>query len=294
MKPKKILITGASNGFGKLTAIELAKRGHWVLAGLRGGESRLRGIVQESGKDREFLTRAMEQGRLRACDLHLDQPESFNSIDPILKEWGGELDVLINNAGFGLLGPVHLTGQKELRNVFEVNFFGPVALSQKVMPALEKTRGRIVNLSSLVGRISMPFYGSYSASKAALEAASEAMAHELSPKGISVCLVEPGGFKTGFGTAYQRPELTRTPGNPGHEQMNLFNRKIFEQTAALQGNPARVAKLLVRLSEKRSVRLRYVIGPDARALMLVSRLIPQRLLRGIFRLAFRDVLVIQN
>ena len=196
--PSKIVITGASRGFGKQAAEALLFRGHDVLAAIRGGEARGRTI---------FSAEALATGRLHFIDLPLDSSAALQSVPTwIDSHWSGALDVLINNAGYGLMGPLEHQTDAQVRNQMEVNFFAPLALTRLCLPALKRSaeqgrRPRIINLSSIAGLVSFPYYGAYNASKFALEAVSEALLYELAPFGIQLALIEPGGFKTGFNSS---------------------------------------------------------------------------------------------
>lgn len=271
--PTKILITGASRGFGKEAAEALLARGHSVLAALRGGGPRGREIFGEA---------AVATGRLHFLDVPLDSPGAIASIPAwIESNWGGRLDVLVNNAGYGLMGPLEHQTDEQVRRQMEVNFFAPLALIRQCLPALKKSASegghpRIVNLSSIAGLVSFPFYGAYNASKFALEAVSEALHYELLPFGIQVALVEPGGFKTGFNQSveFTAIEASRDPVNA--TRLGAFQRAMRGKSQ-FGGDPRHVTALLVRLCERKRIGLRHVIGKDARAMNAVKRLLPDSL-----------------
>src|SRR4051812_41915524 len=163
-----VLVTGASSGIGRATAELLGARGHRVLAGVR-GESDLR--VPTVQLD---VTDAGQVDALRALEL------------------GG----LVNNAGIAVTGPLEFMPLDELRRQLEVNTVAQLAVTQACLPALRRTRGRIVNVSSIAGRVALPLYGPYAASKFALEALSDALRRELRGSGVDVALVEPGAIAT--------------------------------------------------------------------------------------------------
>ena len=263
---KTILITGASSGFGKLAIPMLLERGHTVIAGIRGGETRLRSLFE-----REL---AAHPGRLLACELHLEKSETFASAVSLVRDrFGGKLDVLVNNAGFGLFGAVEDQDETQLRAEFEVNFFGPVSLTRALLPALRAARGRVLNVSSVAGRFTFPFYGSYSASKFALEAISEGLHYELKPWGIQVGLIEPGGFKTGFNSARAVAARSREADSLYRKRTENFENFLATSDKRLD-NPAKVARLIVSLCERRHLPVRNLIGRDANALSLLARLLP--------------------
>lgn len=186
---KIILITGATSGIGKETALRLARMGHRVIATGR----RVQALEE---LDREAAGMALETFR-----LDLNDPDSIEAAGREVDERtnGYGLDVLVNNAGFGMMAPMELITGEDLRSQFETNVFGLVALTQQFLPAMRKRgSGRIINVSSVVGRITLPFQGGYCATKAALEALSNALRLEVAPFGVHVSLVEPGTIKTAF------------------------------------------------------------------------------------------------
>lgn len=282
--PLKILITGASRGFGKQTAEALVLRGHHVLAGVRGGERR---ALELFGQE-PWVTEGLRSQRLAFIDLPVDEPRAMESaLQWIGANWSGELDVLINNAGYGLMGPLEHQQDLQVRKQMEVNFFGPLALTRLCLPALKKSaslgrRPRIINVSSIAGLLSFPFYGAYNASKFALEAISEALVYELKPFGIQVALVEPGGFNTGFNSAVEFTSV-----NSAQDPINASKLESFQKTlknkARFGANPDRVTRLMVRLCEKESVSLRHVIGTDAVSAYLLKRVLPDS-----WRIALQD------
>lgn len=266
---KTIVLTGASSGFGKAALAALLARGNTVIAGVRGGEGRAAALF---GAEIAALP-----GRLIAVDLHMERSETFAGVVRVVEErLGRRLDVLVNNAGYGLLGPFEDQSPEQVRHQFEVNVFGPMFLTRALLPALRAARGRIINVGSIAGILATPFYGTYSATKHALAAHSESLYYELRPHGVQVALVEPGSFKTEFaGRSLALAEGSRDPSSPYHDEMKRFEHNI--RTYALRlGDPARVAALIVRLCERKHIPLHNLIGPDARALALLKRTLPSR------------------
>ncbi len=267
----KILITGASRGFGKQAAEALLFRGHEVLAALRGGEGRGRML---------FSSEALATGRLHFIDLPLESPEALARLPGwVASNWGGRLDVLINNAGYGLMGPLEHQTDAQVRAQMEVNFFAPLALVRLCLPSLKRSaamggRPRIINISSIAGLVSFPYYGAYNASKFALEAVSEAMVYELSPFGVQVALIEPGGFKTGFNDSVEFTEVHPERDPVSAARLERFKHNLARKGSLFGDDPARVSRLIVKLSEQRKVGLRHVIGRDAWAMRVLQRLLP--------------------
>ena len=286
LNTKKILITGASSGFGQLAVDLLLKRGHHVLAGVRGGQPRLESVFPEHRA-------AISSGQLHAVDLHVDQPKTFQRAkDTIQKQFGGRLDVLINNAGYGVMAPIESQSPEQLRGQMEVNFFGPLLLTRALMPELRAARGRILNISSIAGLMSFPFYASYNASKFALEGLTEAMHYELEPFGIQIGMIEPGAFKTGFvKVSLGVSDELAGAGSPYQSRLEKFNRVLRTKGSIMGGNPIRVARLIVKLCEKRRIPMRNIIGTDAWLMNLVRRLLPESLRVALVSFAFRKLLL---
>jgi NAD(P)-dependent dehydrogenase (short-subunit alcohol dehydrogenase family) len=279
MPGKIILVTGASSGFGKQAVSLLLARGHTVIAGVRGGEDRLRAVFSTE------LSRY--SGALSAVDLHMERPETFEHAREYLeRKHGGKLDVLINNAGAGLFGALEDQSPEQLRYQMEINFFGPTLLTRALLPVLRAARGRIINVSSLAGRIGLPFYGSYNASKFALEGLSEALAFELRPMGVQVSLIEPGGFKTEFMAVKKMADGGQNASSPYHRRSVNFE-KSMERINFRLADPARVARLMVRLCEKRRIPLRVPIGVDSVLGTWMYWLLPGTWARALMYLGYR-------
>jgi NAD(P)-dependent dehydrogenase (short-subunit alcohol dehydrogenase family) len=270
MKSKNILITGTTSGFGKLAVQQLLKNGHRVIAGIRGGEERLKKLFAEE-------LAHYPEGALTAIDLHLDRTETFaQAREAVELRFGGRLDVLINNAGFVLLGAFETQTPEQVRRQFEVNFFGPTELTRQLLPALRAARGRVLNVSSVGGRVTIPYYGTYTATKHALEAHTEGLRYELAPFGIQVGLIEPGAFRTDIVDKGDVGQGARDPESPYYGPTQAFE-DFQARNFNLGGNPIRVARLIARLTEVRRVPIRSLIGPDARLLMGMRALLPENL-----------------
>ncbi len=280
MKRKKILITGVSSGFGLLSCVRLVEMGHEVLGTLRGGLTRARSIPE--------LQPALATGRLTLFDVELVQPESFRpAMAFIASQWGGSLDVLINNAGFGILGPIERLSEEDLRNQMEVNFFGTVLFTQLTLPALRKTKGRILNVSSIAGLLSFPFYGIYSASKFALEGISEALLYELHPQGIQVGLIEPGGFHTSFTSSVRQAAHLGSEDAVYGDEKRAMDAVMKRRHQFTLPDPSRVVDLLVKLCHQRRIPFRTVIGRDAALLCFLRKMLPTNVLVRVLGWAMR-------
>ncbi len=191
---KVVLITGSSTGFGRLTAKTLARRGYCVFASMRGVDGK------NSGAAAELLELAKaEKLDLHVVELDVTDDDSVSAAVHAVVSEAGRIDVAVNNAGGGGMGPAESFTVEQVIQQFDQNYFGPHRVSRAVLPHMRRQKsGLIVNVSSTAGKISVPFMGHYAASKHALEALSEAYSFELSDQNIDVVIVEPGAFPTGI------------------------------------------------------------------------------------------------
>jgi NAD(P)-dependent dehydrogenase (short-subunit alcohol dehydrogenase family) len=262
-----VLITGTSSGIGAACAERLARDGHRVFGTSRGAPpAEPRGI--------EWL-------RLDVCD----DASVADGVARVLAA-AGRIDVLVNNAGVGLAGAVEDTRPEDLVRQLDTNLLGPLRLVRAVAPHM-RTRGsgRIVQISSLAGRIGVPFQGAYSASKFALEGLSESLALELRPLGIDVVLVQPGDVRSGFGAARSWTEPARE--NPLYRERAARAVAAMEHAERTGPPPERVAKLVARIVTARRPRLRYLCAtPLERSALLLQRLLPGRIFEAIVRATY--------
>src|SRR5436305_2759643 len=184
MRGKSVLVTGAFGGLGSATVTRLEQLGWRVFAGVRSGEA-----IEELGRGRPTVT---------AVELDICDEESVAAArDRIAGDLDGcGLEALVNNAGLVVQGPLELVPLHALRRQFEVNVIGQVAVTQAFLPLLRAARGRVVNVSGAAGRVAVPMLGAISASKAALESASDALRMELKHQGVRVSIVTPGFLRT--------------------------------------------------------------------------------------------------
>lgn len=198
LKGKSFLITGASSGFGRLGALHYARLGAKVFATMRNLPRREAGELRDIARDEKLDLVVLP------LDVRSDE-QVAGAIAEAERMAGGALDVLVNNAGINISGPVELQDMEATRLSFDTNVYGPQRTMRAALPAMRARRaGLIVNISSQQGRILMPGSGVYSATKFALEALSEQMAYELAPHGVEVAIIEPGGFPTGIGASRAR------------------------------------------------------------------------------------------
>ena len=206
---KTILVTGASSGFGRLTAETLSKSGHKVFAGFRSAEGARKQIADElKAKNIEILK----------VDV-TDQASVDTAIVQLLEKSGNKLDVVVNNAGMASAGLSEAFTAEQARDLFEVNVFGVQRVLRATLPVLRAKRaGLVINVGSILGRVTLPFFGLYGASKYAVEAMSDSYRYELSQLGVDVVLVQPSAYPTNMYAAAQKPangELAKSYGDTG-------------------------------------------------------------------------------
>ena len=262
-----VFITGASSGIGEATALYLAERGYTVIATSRNA-SRLDGLHEEA--ERQNLA-------IISVELDINSEDDVAFIVPELIERYGAIDALVNNAGFGMWGPVEILSDAELKSQFETNFFAAVRMMRAVLPTMIKQQyGTIVNISSVLGRIGTPFNGAYVSSKFALEGISESLKIEVQPFGVRVAMVEPGLFRTSFPDNSIRGEATGGENMAYAPYIRQYsdNREMFHRFG---GDPVRVAKVVHKVITSPSPNFRNPVGLDARAGTLAARLLPERI-----------------
>ncbi|MFB7763328.1 SDR family oxidoreductase [Streptomyces xiamenensis] len=264
-----ILITGASTGMGAATARELARRGFHVLASVR------------CQSDADTLRNA----GLEPVLLDITDPEQIASVSQRIADdpAGRPLRAVINNAGIAINAPVEVLSMEEWQRQFDVNFFGHVAVTKAVLPALHASGGRVVNISSIGGRIAMPTYGAYAAAKFAMEAMSDSLRRELAPHGVQVVVVEPGGVKTEMtGHGIERAKDTIATLSPtqrsryGELLQAIINQATSFTDSGLSAEAA--ALVIAKAATARRPRTRYTIGRDAAVLTRLSRILSDKML----------------
>ena len=272
-----ILITGATAGIGRAAALRLARKGHHVIAtGRRQG--------------------ALESLRAQANDLALDIlrldvtdqtsiRDAVTAVDALTE--GRGVDVLVNNAGYGLGAPLAEVSQSDLRHQFDTNVFGLMAVTQAFLgDMVARGSGRVINVSSIGGRITFPMMGAYHASKYAVEALSDAMRMELAPCGIHVSVIEPGPIKTEF------VDRLNDAANPYKVDGSLYAR-VFDRADAIEHKamayapgPEVIARAIERAATARRPRARYIAPFWSRAALTLLDLVPLRLRDALMRTMF--------
>jgi NAD(P)-dependent dehydrogenase (short-subunit alcohol dehydrogenase family) len=253
---KVVVITGAASGIGQACAEHLARRGYRVFGG-----------------DRSTATISAEVTPL-LMDVN-DDDSVAAAVDEVLSRVG-RIDVVVNNAGFGIAGSIEDTSMDEARAQLDTNFFGAVRVIKTVLPHMRRQgSGLIVNVTSIGGLISLPFQGLYSASKFALEGVSEALRMEVASTGVEVALLEPADIRTGF-TAARR--MAKGADQGAYREAFATSLAVIESDEMGGDNPKVVARRLAKIIATPSPRFRYMAGsPTERLAVLLKRLLPYSL-----------------
>lgn len=262
-----VLITGASSGIGRACALRLASHGAHVF-----GTTRQDAATVEAG-----LRAALPpDARLRILTMDVNDPDSVVAGVKGLLAMTDRLDGVVNCAGFGIGGAAEAATDEITASIFETNVLGTLRVCRAVLPTLRRQgRGIIVNISSIGGRIGLPYQGLYSATKFALEGVTEALRMEVRRFGVHAVLVEPGDFCTGF---TDHRQILSTPGvSEPYAASQHHVLSIVEKDERGGGSPAAVARRVERILKARSPRVRYTVGPTAQRLAAeLKRVLPSR------------------
>lgn len=267
---KMILITGASSGIGRSTCLYLAQKGYRVIGTSR-AQARLADLQAEGSR---------EDLPLVTVELDITSDAAVDGVLPAIVEQHGGVDVLVNNAGYGLWGPMEGLSMHQIRDQFEANFFAAIRLIKAVLPGMvHRGRGTIINVSSIAGRIGTPFNSGYTASKFALEGLSESLRLELWPLGIRVAVIEPALFRTGF----HRNQVMSEGMRSGETPYTPYLRRYEDRHARYrrrQLDPIMVAKVIHKVIRSRRPAFRYPVGMEAWLGTLGARLLPERIFQA--------------
>ena len=249
---KIALVTGSSSGIGFETSLALARNGFHTFATMRdlGKDEKIKQIIEKEDLSIEIL------------ELDVDSEESVNRAIKTVSEKKGRIDVLVNNAGYGMWGTVEDVSIDEFKKQFETNFFSIIRLIQKVAPIMRKQNsGNIVNISSVAGRIGFPVSPAYISSKFALEGLSESLRFELMPFGINVIIIEPGVIKTNFFDSMKMSEKSQQ--NSTYKEITDKVISGVKMMAEMGTHPKEVANVVIKTLGEEKPLPRYVIGNDA-------------------------------
>jgi NAD(P)-dependent dehydrogenase (short-subunit alcohol dehydrogenase family) len=250
---KTILITGASSGIGRAAALHFAAKGWNVAATMR---------------DPRKADAALEHPQINVFALDVTDTSSISRAVADTAARYQKIDVVLNNAGYALFGPVEASYSEQMQQQFATNFFGLIEVTQQVVPIMRAAgEGLILNVSSIVGRLALPYASSYVATKFAVEGLSESMRYELDPFHIRVKLIEPGSVLTEFGKGSMKVATSE----PYQASMDTFLR-VFMKSNARGARPEDVASVIYRAANDSSNRLRYLAKPGP--LFWLNRLLP--------------------
>jgi NAD(P)-dependent dehydrogenase (short-subunit alcohol dehydrogenase family) len=248
MSQKVLFVTGASRGFGELIVERALARGHAVVATARNP----RAVVERFGDLPNLLPVALDV---------TDEAQAYAATMAAIERFG-RIDVLVNNAGYGLLGAVEEASAKEIEAVYRTNVFGLLAVTRAVLPYMRRRRsGRIINFSSIGGYVAYPGLGVYCSTKFAVEGLTEALAQELQPLGIYVTAVEPGSFRTDFLDAKSLAVSPRTIADYG-ETSGAMRAYATGVNHSQPGDPAKLADVLIELIDAPNPPVRLPLGSD--------------------------------
>lgn len=259
---KTVLITGASAGIGRATAILLAQNGYTVYGAARRLEK-----MQD-----------LTDFNIKPVSLDVTQDESVVScVESILRE-AGSIDILINNAGFGSYGAIEDVTIKDAKYQLEVNVFGAMHLTKLVLPKMRQNKyGKIINISSVGGKIASPLGGWYHASKFAIEALSDAMRLEVKQFGIDVIIIEPGGTKSEWGDIAVE-SLMRVSGKTAYGKIVTAFQKAFTKMAGNVPEPIVIAKLIKESIEAGKPKIRYTGGYMAKPMLFLRNILTDKMI----------------
>ena len=263
-----ILITGASSGIGKSCAEYLSKKGF---------------IVFGTSRNASFPPKDIGGKYPIMIKMDINDDDSIkNAIEYIIKEFG-RIDVLINNAGYGIGGAIEDYTVEKVKEQFETNFFGTFRMCKKVLPLMRKQKnGYIINISSIGGIIGLPYQGIYSASKFAVEGMTEALRMEVRPFGIKIILIEPGDLKTSFTS--RREKITDSSKKSVYKKNANLTLNIVEKDEQGGGSPLKLAYLVEKIINKSNPKTRYKVGSFSQKLAgSFKGKIPDRSLEWILR-----------
>jgi len=261
-----VLVTGASSGIGRATATEFARQGHLVFAAAR-REEVLAGLAATSPNIQPVGLDVTDEGSVHRAWAKIEAATG-----------GAGVDVLVNNAGFALAGPVEILGAPQVQRQFATNVFGLLTVTRAVLPAMRARKsGRIINLSSLVGRTTFPSMGVYGATKYAVEALSDALRQEVAGFGIKVVIIEPGFVATNIGQAADANAGAGQEIPQAYADMVARGSRYLAAQIAKGIAPEQVAATIVKAAQQPNPRLRYVVPAGARPLIALLTSLPGRL-----------------
>jgi NAD(P)-dependent dehydrogenase (short-subunit alcohol dehydrogenase family) len=261
------LVTGSSSGIGFETALLLSKSGFHTYASMRN--------LEKSKNITEIAN--TEKLPLQVVQLDVNDDRSVkDAIDKIVAE-KERIDVLVNNAGYGLFGSLEDISIEEIKAQFETNFFGVIRVTQQVLPVMRKQKsGTIVNVSSVGGRIGVPILSAYQSTKFALEGLSESMLYELEPFRIRVVIIEPGFIRTNIINSSTSAKKALDPKSPYFSLMQKVENHFKSMMENESSPPEEVAKVILQAATSENPQLRYTVGDDADTIIQARMNMPDK------------------
>jgi NAD(P)-dependent dehydrogenase (short-subunit alcohol dehydrogenase family) len=282
MKAQNVaLVTGSSSGIGFETSLLLARNGFHTYASMR-DLKKSKDITQIANKEKLPL-------QVVQLDV-IDDRSGREAIDKVVEE-NKRIDVLVNNAGYGLLGALEDLSIEEIKAQLETNFFGAIRVTQQVLPVMRKQKsGTIVNISSVGGRMGIPSLSAYHSTKFALEGLSESISYELKPFGIRVVLIEPGFIRTNIMNSSiiaKKAQDLNSPYFSLTQQLEKSFKSAMENTSA-SSPPEEVAKVVLQAITSDSPKLRYAVGNDAASLIQAKTTMSDTEFAGLIKQQFQS------
>lgn len=263
MRKEVILITGASSGIGYQSAIDLKEKNYIVYGAAR----------------RLDKLKSLEDKGINIISLDVSDEDSMVNCIKTIVDREGTIDVLVNNAGYGSYGAVEDVSIEEGRAQFEVNMFGLARMTQLVLPYMRKQKsGRIINITSMGGKVTTPFGAWYHATKFAVEGFSDCLRMEVKKFNIDVVVIEPGGIKTNWGVIAGN-NLIKTSGNGAYsEKASEYAKTLISMYSSGKGlsNPSLISRTIAKVVTRRKPRTRYLLGANAKPVFILKRLLSDR------------------
>jgi NAD(P)-dependent dehydrogenase (short-subunit alcohol dehydrogenase family) len=276
------VVTGSSSGIGFETCLILARNGFHTYATMRK-------VDGGGGGSKQIIDIAKNENLpLKVLQLDVDNDKSvLDAINRIVTEYGS-IDVIVNNAGYALVGALEQTSMEEIKAQFETNFFGAVRVMQAVIPAMREQRsGKIINITSIGGRIAIPLDSIYHATKFALEGLSESIQYELEPFGIKVILVEPGAVGSNFWKNWMMAAKASSSddNNTNSQYKQIQNNMLvsFKQMEQNAIHPSEVANVILQAVKDDNPDFRYVVGKDAATILETRKKMSDREFQNFFK-----------
>ncbi len=268
MNHQIVLITGVSSGIGFYLAFLLSQKNYKVYGILRNLEK-----FRETLRNSNHLKNEIPSN-LVILETDVRNYDKINDIVNMILKENQRIDILINNAGYGLYGAFEEFNETDFREQFETNFFAPLYLIKKILPSMrERKQGKIINITSILGKVNIPAGSAYCSSKHAFVSVTEVLHYELAPFGIQICSVEPGLVKTDFKHNMKFSKQLESEQSP-YYKLNSVIKKELQKYPPYAMSPEKAAHKILELIEKEKIPLHYEIGIDAKIVSLISSFFP--------------------